>query len=296
MEVSTNRWNKLSARLWNDGLAFYLSLNANFFIQFTLGLSLRESLYCPDIGTWCSVGMFVWWNNLSIRCGKYELMGKTAFVWRITDINISFSYLGKTCSRHSDQRQYLIAVWHLPSRSCSADFVSELSSLWLAFSAIFGFYFLSTFNKKPACCVLEYCLKLLLFNNSTEGFMLFCPFHRIVIVSVLVSHPYISFPPKKSYCSLQLYPSLLYRSRLILHILLILISLSVWSQPAPGYTIIYYKWQIWRRRSSAVWYLWLLYLQQMMVLWHSSAWVFLKSSNVEELTWSANCKTQRSLT
>lgn len=77
-----------------------------------------------------------------------------------------------TYSRYSGQTQYLIAVWHFPSRSCNADLVSDHKSLWLGFSAKFGLYFLSNFNKKPVCCVLEYCLKLLLFNNSTQDFML----------------------------------------------------------------------------------------------------------------------------
>lgn len=140
-----------------------------------------------------------------------------------------------------------------------------------------GLYFLSTFDKKLVCCVLEYHLKLLLFNKSAQGFMLlFVPFtvecHLALSLSLLSAY----LPPLRNHTALLVLTHHIYIGHIWFYVLFILISLSVWSQAAPGYTIIYYKWQIWRRRSSAVLYLWLLYWWQKIVLWHSSAWVFLK--------------------
>jgi len=81
------------------------------------------------------------------------------------------------CPRYSLQRQSLIAMWRLPYRSCSADLsLIGFHCGWVLVLCV-GLYFLSTFNKKPVCCVLEYCLKPLLFNTSAEGFLhLFVPF------------------------------------------------------------------------------------------------------------------------
>lgn len=56
-----------------------------------------------------------------------------------------------------------------------------------------GLYFLSTFNQKLVCCMLEYSLKLLPFNNSAQGFvLLFVPFavacHLALSLSLLSAY------------------------------------------------------------------------------------------------------------